>query len=113
MSRSTKSQDYLMKCLGFVLLLGFISLFAVGGCSNDSGSGSSSSGVDLAVLLGEHRQDVADHIKAAFDVGDPFDGELNHIIIDGTNFGALTDEEKLVIRDVYEQGFIITEVSHF
>ena len=111
MSRSTKSQDYLMKCLGFVLLLGFTSLFAVGGCSNDSGSGSSgssgSSGVDLAVLLGEHRQDAADHIKAAFDVGDPFDGELNHIIIDGTNFGALTDEEKLVIRDVYEKGFIV------
>ena len=40
-------------------------------------------------------------------MGLPFDGELNHIIIDGTNFGALTDEEKLTIRDVYEQGFIV------
>ena len=106
MSRLTKPQDYLMACLGFVLLSGFMSLFAIGGCSDNSGSGNSSG--DLAVLLGEHRQDAADHIKAAFDVGDPFDGELNHIIIDGTNFGALTDEEKVVIRDVYEQGFIVT-----
>lgn len=105
MSRSTKSQGYLMKCLGFVLLLGFISLFAIGGCSDNSSS--TSSGEDLAALLGEQRQDAAEDIKAAFNVAHPFDGELNHIIIDGTNFGALTDEEKVVIRDVYEQGFIV------
>jgi len=37
MSRLLKSQDYLMKCLGFVLLLGFISLGAIGGCHNNSG----------------------------------------------------------------------------
>lgn len=38
MSRLLKSQNYLMKCLGFVLLFGFISLGAIGGCSNnDSG----------------------------------------------------------------------------
>ena len=32
-----KSQDYLMKCLGFVLLLGFISLGVIGGCNNNGG----------------------------------------------------------------------------
>jgi len=32
-----KPQDYLMKCLGFVLLLGFISLGAIGGCNNNGG----------------------------------------------------------------------------
>lgn len=37
MSRLLKSQDYLMKCLGFVLLFGFISLGAIGGCSNNGG----------------------------------------------------------------------------
>jgi len=30
-----KPRGYLMKCLGFVLLLGFISLGAIGGCHND------------------------------------------------------------------------------
>jgi len=34
MSRLIKSQDYLMKCFGFVLLLGFISLGTIGGCNN-------------------------------------------------------------------------------
>ena len=32
-----KSQDYLMTCLGFVLLLGFISLGVIGGCNNNGG----------------------------------------------------------------------------
>ena len=37
-----KSRDYLKKCLGFVLLLGFISLGAIGGCNtNNGGDGSS------------------------------------------------------------------------
>jgi len=38
MSRLLKSRDYLMKCLGFVLLFGFISLGAIGGCNNDGGT---------------------------------------------------------------------------
>jgi len=37
MSRLLKSRDYLMKCLGFVLLFGFISFGAIGGCNNDDG----------------------------------------------------------------------------
>jgi len=32
-----KSRDYLMKCLLFVLLLGFISLGTIGGCGNNGG----------------------------------------------------------------------------
>ncbi len=36
-----KSQDYLMKCL-FVLLFGFISLGAIGGCNNNGGGGGAS-----------------------------------------------------------------------
>jgi hypothetical protein len=36
MSRLPESRNYLMKCLGFVLLLGFISLGAIGGCGNNT-----------------------------------------------------------------------------
>jgi len=38
MSRLLKSRNYLMKCLGLALLLGFISLGAIGGCNNDGSS---------------------------------------------------------------------------
>jgi len=38
MSRFQKSKDYMLKSVGFVFLLGFISLGAVGGCSNNGGS---------------------------------------------------------------------------
>jgi hypothetical protein len=37
MSRLLKSRDYLIKCLGLVLILGFISLGAIGGCSDNNG----------------------------------------------------------------------------
>ncbi len=37
MSGLLKSRGYLMKCLGFVLLFGFISLGAIGGCNNNGG----------------------------------------------------------------------------
>jgi len=39
MSKALKSRDYLMKCLGFVLLFGFITLGAIGGCNNNNGGG--------------------------------------------------------------------------
>jgi len=50
MSRLLKSQNYLMKCLGFVLLFGFISLGAIGGCNNASGTSDS-----LDTFLGIHQ----------------------------------------------------------
>jgi len=46
-----KSQDYLMKCLGFVLLLGFISLGAIGGCNNDGASSDAFSQELLALIV--------------------------------------------------------------
>lgn len=47
MSRLLKSQDSLMKCLGFVLLLGFISLGAIGGCNNGNGNDNDNLNGDL------------------------------------------------------------------
>jgi len=41
MSRFLKSRDYCMKCLLLLLLFGFISLGAIGGCHNNGGDGSS------------------------------------------------------------------------
>jgi len=38
MSREIKTRDYLRKCLGLVLLLGFISLGTIGGCNNNNGA---------------------------------------------------------------------------
>ena len=39
MSGFLKSPGYLKKCLGLILLFGFISLGAIGGCSNNNGGG--------------------------------------------------------------------------
>ncbi len=36
-----KSRNYLKKCLGFLLILGFISLGAIGGCNNNGGDSDS------------------------------------------------------------------------
>jgi hypothetical protein len=41
MNRLLKSRDYLKKCLGFLLILGFISLGAIGGCNNNGGGSDS------------------------------------------------------------------------
>ena len=38
---SIKSRNYLKKCLGFLLILGFISLGAIGGCNNNGGDSDS------------------------------------------------------------------------
>jgi hypothetical protein len=38
---SIKSRNYLKKCLGFLLILGFISLGAIGGCNNNGGGSDS------------------------------------------------------------------------
>lgn len=44
MSELLKSQNYLMKCLGFVFVFGFISLGAIGGCNNNGGGGDGGDG---------------------------------------------------------------------
>ncbi|TFG75692.1 MAG: pentapeptide repeat-containing protein [Thermodesulfobacteriales bacterium] len=49
MSRLLKSRGYFMKSLGFVLLFGFISLGAIGGCSDNNGGGQDSTGATTAL----------------------------------------------------------------
>ncbi|MFA9408900.1 MAG: lipase family protein [Candidatus Dadabacteria bacterium] len=58
MKRLLKSQDYLMKGLGIVLLIGFISLGAIGGCNNNGrnnggGPGEPQFDLELAIELME------------------------------------------------------------
>ena len=49
MNRLTKPLDSFMKCLGFVLLLGFIAIGTVGGCNNDGNGGGISGGTGIVV----------------------------------------------------------------
>ena len=51
MDRLLKSRNYLMKCLGFVLLLGFISLGAIGGCNNDNAKAQGEDDVEVDFLV--------------------------------------------------------------
>ena len=41
MRRLIKSRDYLKRCLGFLLIFGFMSLGAIVGCNGDSSVGGS------------------------------------------------------------------------
>ena len=52
MRRLIKSRNYLKKYLGFLLILGFISLGAIGGCNNNGGSDSIGSGPGFVTPLG-------------------------------------------------------------
>jgi hypothetical protein len=46
-----KSRDYLIKSLGFVLLFGFISLGAIGGCNDSEGAGLGDSNNSATVFV--------------------------------------------------------------
>lgn len=70
------SQDYLMKCFGFVLLIGLISLGAIGGCNNNSG------GQDATQALTENDFDNESSLRA-----DPEEGVI-------VSFLEPTDSEK-------------------
>ena len=49
MRRLIKSRDYLKRCLGFLLIFGFISLGAIGGCGNNGGDPDSIVGIAVDV----------------------------------------------------------------
>ena len=50
MGNMIKPKYYLMKCLGFIMLFGFISLGAIGGCNNNNGNNGEQSASLLFVL---------------------------------------------------------------
>jgi hypothetical protein len=47
MDRLLKSRDYLKKCLGFVILFGFLAIGTVGGCNNDGTGGRTGGGIGI------------------------------------------------------------------
>ena len=53
-----KSRYYLMKCLGFVLLFGFISLGAIGGCSNNNSGGQATTSATTALTENDFGTDL-------------------------------------------------------
>ena len=98
MSELLRSRDYLKKCLGFVLLFGFISLGTIGGCSDGDGSGEPE-----LVVIGDHRDIALTDISFELDTG-PHAGKPNNILLDGISIEDLTNEEITLIKESYEAG---------
>ncbi|MCH7519667.1 MAG: hypothetical protein IH964_11675 [Candidatus Dadabacteria bacterium] len=102
MSRLLKSQDYLMKSLGFVLLFGFISLGAIGGCNNDGSSSEPNLQVRALIVAEFTEADINDDgvlsddeiqgkIKRDFDNADrDKDGELTALDHEGPEYNGNT-----------------------
>ncbi len=101
MSELLRSRDYLKKCLGFVLVFGFISLGAIGGCSDGDGSGEPE-----LVVIGDHRDIALTDISFELETG-PHAGKPNNILLDGISIEDLTNEEITLIKESYEAGFVI------
>jgi hypothetical protein len=98
-----------MKCLGFVLLFGFISLGAIGGCNNNGGGDSAF--VDPAdadaVLVGAHADQIVRELGFFLDLA-LYDGEtLNNFIVDCLDIDFLTDEEKDGLKQAFDNGLIV------
>ena len=98
----SKSIDYIFKNFIFVVAVIAISLGTIGGCSNGGGGNDDP---DLAVL-GDHRGEPLADISAEIRTG-PHTGEPNNILLDGTSIDDLTPDEIELIRDAYDEGFII------
>jgi len=88
----------LIRGLGIILIMVLISLGSIGGCHDDDGGDQP---LD-AVLLGIHRGPLLDGLDAGL-----FEGKLNNIILDGNHLDDLTQEEKDIVREAYEFGFVI------
>ncbi len=130
-----KSRNYLMKCLGFVLLLGFISLGVIGGCGNNGGDGTQAltendfandsnlsanpeEGV-VVVFLEPSETPEEDNLtgKLGFDVIPyRYNQDLNHTIcfvdenVDSTHFIILQNSDGEEVLRAQANGGCITEV---
>lgn len=108
MDLTNKFPDFkkLLSFRSFLLALTvvIISLGTIGGCNNNGGSGGSTP--THGVLIGDHRDEALVDIMAGMDV-DFYAGKRHNMIIDGTRLDNLTNDEKDIIRDAYQNGFII------
>ena len=102
---SSKSIDMIYRNFIFIVAVVAISLGTIGGCNNNGGGGGDGDNPDL-VLLGDHRDEATADISAEIDTG-PHTGEPNNILLDGTAIDNLTQAEIDLIRESYDEGFII------
>jgi len=92
-----------MDDLRSLILFSVICIFAVAGCDDSSNGSDPLHGI----LLGEHSEQAVQDLKAELDVDEPR-GETNHIHIDGDNLGGLTDDEKALLQNSFNEGFIVS-----
>ena len=86
-----------------LIVLSFLCLTLFAGCDND---GSTSDPVH-GIILGTHTQEAEGDLREELDV-DESRGEPNHIHIDANNLNDLTDEDKALVQDSFDNGFIIS-----
>ena len=92
-----------MDNLKSLIVFSFLCFALLAGCDND---GSTSDPVH-GILLGAHTQEAADDLREELDVDEPM-GVPNHIHLDGNNFASLTDDDKALLQDSFDQGFSIS-----
>jgi hypothetical protein len=97
------------KYLLLPIIAAFVVLGTVGGCSDGDGGGNNvETGRSIhGVLLGQHRDEALDDLLAALDLSE-HDGTPHHIHLDGMFLHNLTAEERELIREAFEEGFIIS-----
>jgi len=94
---------YRFRFICLILALFVLSIFTVGGCNNNNNGGNSIHGV----VLGDHREEALIDLRNAMDIGE-HEGEPNHIHLDGLFIQDLTQEEIELIREAFNEGFIIS-----
>ncbi|MEM7008579.1 MAG: hypothetical protein AAF462_05520 [Thermodesulfobacteriota bacterium] len=102
-------RSVLVQKFSIIGLFVIFSLGLIGGCNDNNGSGGEGETRTPihGVLLGMHSNEALQGLNAELDLGE-HTGEANHIHLDGKEIGNLTDEEKVLIRQAYNQGFIIS-----
>ena len=95
---------YNLKSFTVIIAIITLSFLAVGGCNSNNGGGGGSD-PELA-LLGDHRAEPVADISAEIPTG-PHTGEPNNILLDGQSLETLTVQDIALIKEAYDQGYII------
>jgi len=86
-----------------LILFSFLCFAFLAGCDNNGSNDDPVHGI----LLGTHSPEAVEDLRTELDVDEPM-GEPHHIHIDGDNLADLTDEDKALLQDSFDQGFIIS-----
>ncbi len=103
------STRFIFRASFLVLFLIAISLFTIGGCNDNNGSGGDTTTRDPihGVVIGDHPEEGLRDLRNALDIGE-HTGEANHIHLYGPSMLDLTNEENELIREAFNEEFIIS-----